>query len=308
MVTPPAPVSSVDSSLKRRWFASLSLVLIAVIWSYLPTLTAMGMKWESDPQYSHGYLVPVFVVALLWIRRNQLKVGELRANLWGIPLLLMALGLRLFGAFYHYLWFDAISIVPTLLALALLLGGFEALRWSWSALLFTVFMVPLPFSVEQALRAPLRNIGTVTSTYALQTIGLPAVSEGNVIIISEGEEEHRLGVEEACSGLRMLVIFFALSTAVAILSERPLWERIFIVFCAIPIALISNIIRITVTGILYVTVNAEVAKMVFHDLAGWLMMPLALAMLWVLNWILSNLFIDEERLNMRVGLGTTKGA
>lgn len=293
------------AALKRRWFVSLSLVSLAVIWSYLPTLVEMGMKWESDPQYSHGWLVPVFVIALLWIRRDQLRVERLSPNYWGILLLLASLGLRLFGTFYHYLWFDAISIVPTLLSLAFLLGGFEAIRWSWSALLFTVFMVPLPFSVEQALREPLRNIGTVTSTYALQTVGLPAVSEGNVIIISEGEEEHRLGVEEACSGLRMLVIFFALSTAVAILSDRPLWERIFIICCAVPIALISNIIRITATGILYVTVNAEVAKMVFHDLAGWLMMPLALAMLWLLNWILGNLFIDEERMNVRVGLGAS---
>ncbi|MEX0725318.1 MAG: exosortase/archaeosortase family protein [Planctomycetaceae bacterium] len=303
-----APQRTTSNALKQRWVLSLSIVLVAVIWSYLPTLIEMGMKWESDPQYSHGYLVPLFVIALLWIRRDQLKAEELRPNYWGIPLLLMALGLRLFGAFYHYLWFDAISIVPTLLSLAFLLGGAEAWKWSWPALLFTVFMVPLPFSVEQALREPLRNIGTVTSTYVLQTIGLPAVSEGNVIIISEGEEEHRLGVEEACSGLRMLVIFFALSTAVAILSERPLWERIFIIFCAIPIALISNIIRITATGILYVTVNAEVAKMVFHDLAGWLMMPLALAMLWLLNWILTNLFIDEQRLNIRLGLGSSKGA
>ncbi|MFN0199695.1 MAG: exosortase/archaeosortase family protein [Planctomycetaceae bacterium] len=299
--TSPTTVST-DASLKRRWVINLSIVLIALIWSYLPTLIEMGMKWESDPQYSHGWLVPLFVISLLWMRRDQLKVDQLRYSLWGFPFLLMAIGLRLVGAFYHYIWFDAISLVPALLALALLLGGREGLRWSWTALAFTVFMIPLPFSVEQAMRDPLRNIGTVASTYALQTIGLPAVSEGHIIIIAEGAEEHRLGVEEACSGLRMLVIFFALSTAVAILSDRPIWERILIIFSAVPIALIANIIRITVTGILYVRVNADVAKMVFHDLAGWLMMPLALAMLWLLNWVLSNLFIEEGRLNVRVGL------
>jgi len=99
----------------------------------------------------------------------------------------------------------------------------------------------------------------------------------------------RLGVVEACSGLSMLVIFFALSTAVAIVVRRPLWERLLLVASAVPIALLCNIIRITVTGVLHKVAGAQLADYVFHDLAGWLMMPMALGMLWVelkiLAWV-----------------------
>jgi exosortase/archaeosortase family protein len=90
----------------------------------------------------------------------------------------------------------------------------------------------------------------------------------------------------------MLVIFFALTTAVAMVSSRPFWEKIMMVASAVPIALFCNLIRITATGVLHEKVNSEVANAVFHDLAGWLMMPLALGMLWaefrLFAWLLIN--------------------
>src|SRR5207244_4033561 len=100
---------------------------------------------------------------------------------------------------------------------------------------------------------------TICSTFALQTLGLPALAEGNVILLNEVE----IGIVEACSGLRMLVIFFALSTAVALLSRRPLTDRVAIVVSAIPIALLSNLLRIIVTGVLHETVGSEIANAVF---------------------------------------------
>jgi exosortase len=160
-------------------------------------------------------------------------------------------------------------------------------------------MVPLPYSLEQALREPLRRIGTHAGTYVLQTLGFAAISEGNVIVI----EDTRVGVEEACSGLRMLMIFFALSTAVALLSKRVLWERVLIVLSAVPIALVANITRISATAILHRTAGPEIANMVFHDLAGWLMMPVALLLLWLELWILGTLFLPEPKWPMPMTRG-----
>ena len=94
---------------------------------------------------------------------------------------------------------------------------------------------------------PLQRIGTISSSYLLELVGIPAVTEGNVIILSEVN----LGVVEACSGLRMLITFFAASAAVALLSKGSIWTRLLLFASAVPIALIVNILRITVTGILY---------------------------------------------------------
>jgi exosortase len=147
-------------------------------------------------------------------------------------------------------------------------------------------MVPLPYRLEVALAHPLQRLGTWASTYALQTLGFAAFAEGNVIRM----RPVRIGVVEACSGLSMLVIFFALSTAVAVLANRPLWERLLLVASAVPIAVAANVTRITVTGVLHKWVGRELADYVFHDLAGWLTMPLALGMLWaelrLLAWVI----------------------
>jgi exosortase/archaeosortase family protein len=110
-----------------------------------------------------------------------------------------------------------------------------------------------------------------------------------VILLNEVE----IGVVEACSGLRMLVIFFALSTGVALLTRRPLWEKTLLVASAIPIALMANITRITATGILHeLDVGSAVTNAVFHDLAGWLMMPLGLALLGIELTLLNSLLLE----------------
>ncbi len=258
----------------------------------------MANKWTSDPQYSHGYLVPLISLAMLYVRREQLQGAKILPSLWGVPLIGAAVGLRLVAAYYYIEWFDWISLIPLVMGLFLLCGGFGVLRWAWPAAAFLIFMIPLPFTVEVALREPLRQIGTITSTYCMQTMGLPAYSEGMVVIVGDV----RIGVEEACSGMRMLMVFFALTTAVAFFSDRPLWEKIVVVCSSIPIALICNIIRILATGLCYVYGYKELADKIFHDLSGWLMMPMALLLVQAEMWFLRRVIIVEEERPMGMGL------
>jgi exosortase/archaeosortase family protein len=86
----------------------------------------------------------------------------------------------------------------------------------------------------------------------------------------------------------------ALSVAITLVTDRPWWERIVIVLSSVLIALAVNIVRITVTGILHLTAGPQLADLVFHDLAGWLMMPMALGMLYVEFQILSHLIIEDD--------------
>jgi exosortase/archaeosortase family protein len=107
--------------------------------------------------------------------------------------------------------------------------------------------------------------------------------------------EARIGVVEACSGLSMLITFIALSTASALVVKRPLLDRIVLVVSSVPVALLANIIRITVTGILHDTVGGHAADTFYHDLAGWLMIPLALVLYWLEIWVLSHILIETEQ-------------
>jgi exosortase len=203
-------------------------------------------------------------------------------------MLLAGLGVQLGGAYYSYEWFEAAALLPELAGLALLLGGRAALRWSGPSIAFLIFMVPLPYRLEGALSHPLQRVGTVASTYALQTLGLPAVAEGNVIHI----DDISIGVVEACSGLGMLFTFIAMSAGVALVVRRPALDRAVILLSAAPIAVAVNVLRIATTGVLHRVASHELADRVFHDLAGWLMMPAALGLMAAELWLLSRLLVE----------------
>jgi exosortase len=262
--------------------------LACLVWAFGSTLLDLAYNWAGSEQYSHGFLVPPFALLLLWLRRERLDTAALRPSFWGAVLLAAGIGLRLFGAYYHYIWLDAITLVPCVAGLVLLLGGRAAWRWAWPSVLFLGFMIPLPFRVATALSGPLQRTATVCSTFVMQVLGLPALAEGNVIQLNDAA----IDIVEACSGLRMLVVFFALAVAVGLVIRRPLIDRLIIVLSAAPIAVLSNILRVTVTGILYQLTDNETANHFFHDVAGWLMMPLALGMLAVELKVLSRLFLD----------------
>jgi exosortase len=280
------------SSPARPGRTSLLLALLpfaCLLWAYWPAFNDLAQVWKSNAQYSHGWLVPVFAAGLLWLRRQRLDPAALRPNfLVGLPLLLFGIGLRLVAGFYYYVWLDPISLLPCVAGLVWLLGGWPAWRWAWPSVLFLGFMVPLPYRVDIAMSGPLQNLATIVSTFLMQMIGLPALAEGNVILLNE----HSIGIVEACSGLRMLVVFFALATAMVLVLDRPLLDKTILLASAIPIALVANILRITVTGVLHETTSSEVANMFFHDAAGWIMMPLALGMLWVELQVLNGLFLE----------------
>jgi exosortase len=255
--------------------AALAVPLAVLLWAYWTALGDAADRWADDPLYSHGYLVPGFAALLLWLRRGKLTSTELRPSWWGLAILAAAAATRLLGIYFHFEYLDPLSLVPSLVGALVLLAGWGYLRWAWPSIAFLFFMLPLPFSVSEALAGHLQLMATEASTFLLQTLGRPAVAEGTLIHLNEGT----LNVEQACSGLRMLMIFFALSTAVALLMRKPLWERLVVCASAVPIALLTNLLRITATGLLHDTAGKEVADAVFHDLAGWLMMPVALAFL-----------------------------
>jgi len=253
-----------------------------VIWAYWGTLAEVVERWANDPQYSHGFLVPLFSAYLLWTRRDQLRGAGLRARWWGLGIVAVAVLLRLVSHFFYQPWLDTGSLLVCLAGISAAAGGRRALIWAGPSILFLIFMLPLPYRFQTMLGGTLQRIATLASAYVLQTLGVSAVTEGNVILLSET----RLGVVEACNGLSMLFTFFALATAVAILAQRSWPEKIAIFFSAVPIAILANVVRITVTGLLFEASQDDLARTVFHDLAGWLMMPLALGMLLVELFVL----------------------
>ncbi|MCA9038287.1 MAG: exosortase/archaeosortase family protein [Planctomycetaceae bacterium] len=243
-------------------------------WAWWPVFQVLGVRWSQDPQYSHGYFVPFIAAYILWIRLS--KVSRTSSHPAWTGLLLVASGAvaYLLGAHLYFEWLEHISMLPILMGISLLLGGRWLFRVCLPAVAYLAFMIPMPYSLETAMAMPLQSLAGRCSEFLLQTMGIAAIRNGNLIRV----EEHVLGVAEACSGMRMLVVFFAVSAAIALVVERNWIEKLFVILSAVPIALFCNVVRITVTGVLYSVAGRELAEKVFHDVAGWLMMPAALGL------------------------------
>jgi exosortase len=258
-----------------------------LLWSYWPGLLVAAATW-STPQYSHGWLVPLFAAAVAARRRKPLAPATTAEQLAGLSLLATSLAVRLVAAWYRVVTIDMYTLVPALLGVIIVAGGMRLLRWAGPPVAFLIFMYPLPDEATRYLLGPLQTLATIASTYLLQTLGFEVFREGNQIVVGDS----RLGVVDACSGLRMLTIFVALAVGWVLIDQAAWWERLAIVVSAVPIALAVNVARITATGMM-MTVNEQLAERVFHDWAGYVMMPLAIALLVVVRRLLAAGMIED---------------
>jgi len=191
---------------------------------------------------------------------------------------------------YYLLPLDGWTIPITMAGLVWLLYGWPCLKWSMSAIAFLWFMVPIPFRVESWLSVPLQGVATKFSTVALIFLGQPAISEGNTILLNE----QTLFVEEACSGLRIFVGIFALAFAFILFSRWRWWQKGLVLLSVLPVAVIANVFRIVATGLLHQWFSSEAAHKFSHDIAGFVMIPLAAALFWLLLNYLDKLFPEVE--------------
>jgi exosortase len=116
-------------------------------------------------------------------------------------------------------------------------------------------------------------------------IGYEVVQEGNIIHIGQATA----AVAEACNGLRMITAFFVISSLVILLVKREWWEKLLVLASSLPIALLCNTVRLTITAIAFTMLSGEYWEKIFHDFGGYAMMPLALGMIVLELWLLTKI-------------------
>lgn len=295
--TSPAPARGEFSiqDLSPGFLIAATALLVVFCWSFWPTLAELVAAWDREPDYSHGFLVAPLALFALWLRKDSFPYGHIQFCWYGLVLIAASFGLRTVAGLFYITGVEGWAMVIWIAGAALLLGGWSFFHWAWPAIAFLVFMIPLPFKVEQGLRLPLQKIATKLSCWMLQSLGQPALAEGNTILLGE----HPLEVEEACSGLRIFVAIAVLAFAYIMIVRPAWWERIVLVAAIVPIALISNALRIVITGLLFQYVSGEAAHKFSHDLAGWLMIPMAAAMFFAVLSYLGKLMKEVEVVSMQ---------
>jgi len=268
------------------WFGVI-LVLSAFIWSYWPNLVRLWNAWQRSDEYSSGLLVPFLAVYVLWSRRGDITQCPISPSVWGVFAFIGAQAVRLFGLYFLYDSAERLSIVLSIAALVLLLFGWKLLRRVSTVLLFLCLMLPWPNRIQAEVMVPLQRWATSSAVFCLEVVGYGVVQEGNIIHIGESS----VAVAEACNGLRMVTAFFVISGLVVLLVKRRWWEKLIVLASSLPIALLCNTIRLTLTAMAFTVVSGEYWEKLFHDFGGYAMMPLALAAVVAELWLLTRLIV-----------------
>ncbi len=259
-------------------------------------IAIMIFKWKTDGNWSHGWLVPVFSLYFLGIHRQQLRTAVCKPNYLGALVIAASLGMY-YGAIAWggFGYPQSLAIIPCMLGMVLLIWGNQVFRVAWFPICYLVFAIPLPRSMFFRLTLPLREFASQVSGWVLGLLPKVYTSiQGVVIDYEHGTQRGSLNVEEACSGMRLMMAFCSLGVAMAYLGDRPLWQRIVMILCCVPIAVFCNMIRVLVTGIVHVYGREDLAQGTAHGLLGLAMLPIALGLFALVGYILSNLVVDID--------------
>ena len=231
------PASTRLTSVQR---ALLALVALELVVLYAPTVAWLFDRWTMSVWHNaHGMLIPFAVAYFAWQELRPMAHFEIRPSPWGFAFLLAALGLHVLDAGMHTQILSAASIVVALPGLSLLFLGAARTKAIAFPLAFMVFMLPLPLVVTERLHLLLREIATVATTTIIPWLGISVYAEGTALHLREGV----LVIGDACSGFSTLYASCAVAALVAYSCDRPA-GRIAALLGAVPIAVLSNIIRI----------------------------------------------------------------
>lgn len=273
-------------------FTLLCILLLLLIGTYYSTLQGLWSVWLRSDEYSSGLLVPIMGCYILWSRREKYLQADLTGpSFWGITGLAAAQAMRFFGFYYLYDSIERFSFVVSVGSLVLLMSGRAVFKKLLPVLLFLFLMLPLPKQVEMQVTVPLQRWATTSAVFCLETLGFNVRHDGNIIHI----KDTAVAVAEACNGLRMLTAFLVVSGMVVLLIRRSRLEKGLILVSSVPIALVCNTARLTVTAVFFTFLDTAKWERIFHDFGGFAMMPVALAMIALELWIFSIVLVESEQ-------------
>ena len=250
------------------WFGLLTLAC------YAPVLGALVRQWSSDPDMGHGFFVPVIAGYIVWQKRNELLAIEPQPNWWGLAVVIVGGVQLMIGTLGVELFLARTSFVIVLIGAVWLLGGNLMLKKLAFPLFLLFFMVPIDAVIYNQITFPLQLLASRLADGALTLLSVPVLREGNILELPN----QRLSVVEACSGIRSLLSLTFLSLVYGYFFEKKTWIRVVLFLSTVPIAIVANSSRVTITGIL-TQVKPDAAEGFFHEAEGWVIFMVALGIL-----------------------------
>ncbi len=251
--------------MKKAYLTKLGIIFGMVILVYIPVFIWMFARWTAaETYYSHGFLVPLISIFLVWQKRKELSRLNFKPNRQGWLLFIPGIFIYLIGSFWETYFIGGGSLFLVLPGIILLFLGKQFLRKLIFPLLFLGFMIPLPMVAISNISFRLKIIASQIAVFMVNQLGLPAISDGSVIKTAHSY----LVVEDPCSGIRSLIALIALGTLMAYLSRFSKPKKFILFLSSIPIAIFSNVIRIASLTLVSEMYGPKVATGTFHDIMG----------------------------------------
>jgi exosortase len=310
-------------------------IAVALAFVYFTVLLKLGGDWWNDENYSHGLLIPFVIGYILWLQRQRFSEVKTRPAIWwgafgvGFSLLLLWAGTA--GA---ELFVQRISLVVMLASVVVYFWGFRQLRQIAVPLFLLILSIPIPQIIFNRIAFPLQLFASRCAVGAMSFLSIPVLRQGNIIELMPlgASEPKKLAVVEACSGIRSLMTLVTLAVVYAyftkpkndvaqpsvcedvvepqkkvcathdklkfaghFLKSFTFWRSLLLVVAAVPIAILTNALRVSGTGVLAHYYGTRVADGFFHSFSGWVIYIAAAVLLFATGWALDRFAgLDEK--------------
>jgi exosortase len=259
-----------------------ALIGTLVVAAYFHVLTNLVSTWMRDPDFSHGFLVPVFAAYLVWVKRESIFESDVALSWTGVAIVAAGLAALILGAYGASIFVARVSLVVVLTGLVQCFGGWQLVRALRFALLVLFLAIPLPAILFNQIALPLQFFTSKLASHLLPYFGVPVLRQGNIIELAS----IKLEVAEACSGIRSLETLSTLAILFGYFAERTLLRRTILALSSIPIAIAANAVRILGTGLCVEYWGPDKALGFFHEFSGWVMFVVSLGCLFVVHYFM----------------------
>lgn len=273
------------------------LALTIAIIAYWAGLAEAVNRWGNQEEYSHGFLIPLVTLFILWEKRNLIDAAKGPPMWSGVVLLVLAVVVFIVGEISALYLLIQYSFVMVLLALSMVTVG-RATKYTLAPILLLLFAIPLPYVIEVVLTAKLQLFSSWLGVQVIRLFQIPVFLEGNIIDLGV----YQLQVVEACSGLRYLFPLMSLGFIAAYFYQAAFWKRAIVFLMTIPITIFMNSFRIGVIGVMVDNWGISMAEGFLHDFEGWIIFMACAAILFLLVVLLEKIAPSRKTLSQLFGV------
>jgi len=245
--------------------------------AYFPTFIWLWDRWFArDSYYSHGILVPIVTIVLIWQKRIELKKIKRSESVWGIRLIVLGIFVYLISSIFRVYFSSGFSMLIVLIGFVLYFWGSKIFKKIAFPLLFLIFMIPLPMVIVANISFKLKLFAAEMSTMLLNKMRIPAIQVGSIIKMRSAY----VIVDDVCSGLRSLISLTALGSIFAYWMNTIMIKRYLLFLATVPIAIITNVCRIVLLSAISEIWGSEYATGFIHNVSGFMVFALAFILLY----------------------------